>query len=86
MKKVILCALVLAVCEVLLNSVLAQENPNEFEGVPRYVVTYISSQTGKGIRSATVVTVINQSQSDCGVQVAWYQGDFQPNKSLGTSA
>ena len=65
MKKVILCALVLAVSGVLVNSVLAQK--------PRYVVTYIRSQTGEGIQSATAVTVINQSDnSSCEVQVEWF--------------
>lgn len=67
MKKVILFALVLAVHGVLLNSVLAQE-------IPRYVVTYIRSQTGEGIRSATVVTVFNQSSNSCVVEVAWFLG------------
>jgi len=66
MKKVILFALVLAVHGVLLNSVLAQQPAQ------RYVVTYISSQTGKGIRSATAVTVLNQSRDTCEVQVAWF--------------
>ena len=67
MKKVILFALVLAVHGVLLNAVLAQQTQ-------RYVVTYISSQTGKGIRSATTVTVLNQSRDTCEVQVAWFLG------------
>ena len=65
MKKVILFALVLAVHGVLLNSALAQDTQ-------RYVVTYIRSQTGKGIRSATAVTVLNQSRDTCEVQVAWF--------------
>jgi hypothetical protein len=65
MKKVILCAFVLAVHGVLLNSVLAQE-------MQRYVVTYIRSQTGEGIRSATAVTVVNQSNSTCTVEVEWF--------------
>jgi hypothetical protein len=65
MKKVILCALVLAVNGVLVNSVLAQE-------VPRYLVTYWRSLTNLNIRSGTVVTVVNQSLSaTCNVQVEW---------------
>jgi hypothetical protein len=76
MKKVILCALVLAVHGVLLNSVLAQETP-------RYVVTYIKSQTGEEIRSATVVTVVNQSSTVCNVEVAWFTG---VGPLLGTSS
>jgi hypothetical protein len=67
MKKVILFALALAVCGVFHNSVLAQENSD------RYLVTYVrSSATSAAIRSATVITVINQSSSDCNVQVEWF--------------
>jgi hypothetical protein len=70
MKKVILCALVLAVHGVLLNSALAQQ-------VPRYLVTYARSQNVGPIRSATVVTVTNnqptQSTSQlCTVKVEWF--------------
>ena len=73
MKKVILFALILTICGVLHNSVLAQENPEDgsdanvaiypedYEGVPRYVVTFIKSSSNTLIRSATAVTVINQS-------------------------
>jgi hypothetical protein len=68
MKKIILFALALAVCGVLHNSVLAQE--------PRYLVTYMKSQTTDDIRSATVVTVVNQSKSTtCNVQVDWFRSD-----------
>jgi hypothetical protein len=65
MKKVILCALVLAVSGVLVNSALAQETP-------RYLVTYVISSTS-GTRSATVVTVVSQSSVSCDVQVEWFQ-------------
>jgi hypothetical protein len=64
MKKVMLVTLVLAVCGVLHNSVLAQE--------ARYLVTYVSSSTHTAIRSATVVTVVNQSDRACGVEVEWF--------------
>ena len=67
MKKVILCALILAVHGVLLNSVLAQDQLKQ-----RYVVTYTRSQTGEEIRSATAVTVVNQSSAGCIVEVAWF--------------
>jgi hypothetical protein len=70
MKKVILCALVLAVSGVLVNSVLAQQ-------VPRYLVTYARSQNVGPIRSATVMTVTLQSTSQstsqtCTVKVEWF--------------
>jgi hypothetical protein len=40
----------------------------------RYLVTYMNSQTGTAIRSATVVTVTNQSGGTCGVKVDWFKG------------
>src|ERR1700737_353061 len=66
MKKVILCALVLAANGVLVNSVLSQEK------VPRYLVTYVRSQNPGPIRAATAVTVTNQSSESCAVQVEWF--------------
>lgn len=42
--------------------------------VPRYLVTYINSQTGVTNRSATVVTVTNQSGASTEVSVAWFRG------------
>jgi len=68
MKKVILFALILAVCGVLHNSVLAQERP-------RYLVTYVRSAAQDSIiRSATVVTVVNQSSfQSCDVRVEWFR-------------
>src|SRR5262249_38288062 len=52
---------------------------NEYQaGVDRYLVTYMNSQTGNAIRSATVVTVTNQSSRSCAVQIEWFRG-FTPN-------
>lgn len=69
MKKVILCALVLAVNGVLVNSVLAQE-------VPRYLVPFVKSSPQSsqltGVRSGTMVTVVNQSSVSCDVEVQWF--------------
>jgi hypothetical protein len=70
-KKVVLVALVLVVCGVLYDSVLAQEKP-------RYLVTYVRSlalQNPLIQRSATVVTVVNQSSLSCDVQVEWFAGN-----------
>src|ERR1700687_4225646 len=67
MKKVILCALVLAANGVLVNSVLSQEI------VPRYLVTYVRFQNPGPIRAATAVTVTNQSNESCAVQVEWFR-------------
>jgi hypothetical protein len=41
---------------------------------PRYLVTYMNSQTGGRTRSATVVTVTNQSSSSCRVAVSYFLG------------
>ena len=85
MKKVVLFALVLAICGMLHISVLAQENrdeisdgdvaiaPEDYEGVPRYLVTFIKSSSDTSIRSATVVTVVNQSSVSCNVRVQWFR-------------
>lgn len=48
--------------------------------VPRYLVTYMNSQTGGRTRSATVVTVTNQSNSINRVFVSFYKG-FTTNAS-----
>jgi hypothetical protein len=67
MKKIILVTLVLGVCGVLHNSVLAQEQLDS-----RYLITYWRSLTNLAIRSGTVVTVVNQSSDICNVQVEWF--------------
>jgi len=49
-------------------------------GVPRYLVTYMNSQTGGRIRSATVVSVTNQSDKTNLVGVSYFKG-FSDNTS-----
>jgi hypothetical protein len=49
-------------------------------GKPRYVVTYMHSQTGSPIRSATVVSVTNQSDRPNRVSVSYFKG-FTDNSS-----
>jgi hypothetical protein len=73
MKRVVLFAVVLAVCGVFHNLVLAQEE--------RYLVTHVRSSTLTAIRSGTAVTVINQSSRSCNVQVAWFES-FSPGIPL----
>jgi hypothetical protein len=41
---------------------------------PRYLVTYMNSQNRGRNRSATVVTVTNQSSSSCRVAVSYFKG------------
>jgi len=48
--------------------------------IPRYLVTYMNSQTGGAIRSATVVSVTNQSNQPNLVTVAYFKG-FSDNTS-----
>lgn len=49
-------------------------------GTPRYLVTYMNSQTGGAVRSATVVTVTNQSEKPNLVSVSYFKG-FSDNTS-----
>jgi hypothetical protein len=49
-------------------------------GIPRYLVTYMNSQTGGRIRSATVVSVTNQSAQTNLVSVSYFKG-FSDNTS-----
>ena len=47
---------------------------------PRYLVTYMNSQTGGAIRSATVISITNQSRVTNRVSVSFFRG-FQDNTS-----
>jgi hypothetical protein len=50
----------------------------------RYLVTYMSSDTSSPNRSATVVTVTNQSNKSCDVKVTWFKG-FTPDTPVCTT-
>lgn len=52
---------------------------------PRYLVTYMNSQTGGRLRSATVVSVTNQSKFASVVQVAFYKGFSDDSSPVGTA-
>jgi len=53
---------------------------------PRYLVTYMNSQTSGRSRSATVVTVTNQSSSSCRVAVSYFKGfNSNANPACSTS-
>jgi hypothetical protein len=88
MRKLIwplLLALALGGYEVSPTIALAQQ-PDGYQGkerhlqlqsdsqTKRYLITYMNSQTGEAIRSATVVTVTNQSGGTCDVTVQWFKG------------
>ncbi|MGW6132029.1 hypothetical protein ACWFNE_18565 [Cellulomonas sp. NPDC055163] len=54
-------------------------------GGPRYLVTYMNSQTGGRVRSATVVTVTNQSKQTNRVTVSWFKGFSDDSSPVGQS-
>lgn len=55
--------------------------------VPRYLVTYMNSQTAnEAMRSATVVSVTNQSEITNRVVVAFYKGFTDDASPVGTAA
>jgi hypothetical protein len=54
--------------------------------VPRYLVTYMNSQTGGRIRSATVVSVTNQSQRPNLVTVSYFKGFSDNTSPVGSSS
>jgi len=53
---------------------------------PRYLVTYMNSQTGGRIRSATVVTVTNQSDKINRVFVSYFKGFSDNTSPVGVTA
>jgi hypothetical protein len=55
----------------------------KFPGTPRYVVTYMNSQKGGRIQSATIVTVTNQSPRPNVVTVLWFKGLTSSNSPVG---
>jgi hypothetical protein len=54
--------------------------------VPRYLVTYMRSQTGTPIRSATIVTVTNQAIAPNLVTVSWFAGFSDNTVPVGVSS
>lgn len=57
-----------------------------FIAFPRYVVTYMNSQTGGRVRSATVVSVTNQSEQTTRVVVTWFKGFSDNSSPVGTTS
>lgn len=54
--------------------------------IPRYLVTFMNSQTGGRIRSATVVTVTNQSVRPNLVTVSYFKGFSDNTSPVGVSS
>ena len=55
-------------------------------GVARYLVTYMTSQTGGRVRSSTIVTVTNQSMRPNVVTVSWFKGLTDNSSPVGVSS
>jgi hypothetical protein len=53
---------------------------------PRYLVTFMRSQTGVPIRSATIVSVTNQSPKPNLVTVSWFLGFSDNSSPVGTAS
>jgi len=58
----------------------------ELPSTPRYLVTYMNSQTGGRLRSATIVSVTNQSDKINRVYVSWFKGFSANTSPVGVSA
>ncbi len=57
------------------------------QGRPRYLITYMNSQTrNDAMRSATVVSVTNQSKEPARVFVTFFKGFTDDSSSVGTAA
>ena len=54
-------------------------------GTPRYLVTFMRSQTGVPVRSATVVSVTNQAPRPNLVTVSWFLGFSDNSSPVGTA-
>jgi hypothetical protein len=55
-------------------------------GPPRYLVTYMNSQTGGQIRSATIVSITNQSKLDNRVSVSFFKGFTDDSAPVGVAS
>ncbi|MGE5289531.1 MAG: hypothetical protein ACM3ML_20500 [Micromonosporaceae bacterium] len=55
-------------------------------GRPRYLVTFMKSETGGRTRSATIVTVTNQAPRPNLVTVTWFKGFTDNSSPVGTAA
>ena len=62
-----------------------EEVPAALPGVPRYLVTFMRSQTGVPVRSATVVSVTNQAPRPNLVTVSWFLGLSDNSSPVGTA-
>ena len=63
-----------------------EEVSGALPGFPRYLVTFMRSQTGSAIRSATVVSVTNQASRPNLVTVSWFVGFTDNSSPAGTAS
>ena len=59
---------------------LGELQPIPLPALPRYLVTYMNSQTGGPVRSATVVSITNMARATNRVVVTFFKG-FQNNSA-----
>src|SRR5205809_1084081 len=52
---------------------------------PRYLVTYMNSQTGGKVRSSTIVSITNQSSRPNVITVSWFKGFVDNTSPSGSS-
>jgi hypothetical protein len=60
--------------------------PAALPAAPRYLVTFMRSQTGVPVRSATVVSVTNQAPRPNLVTVSWFVGFTDNSSPAGTAS
>jgi hypothetical protein len=63
-----------------------EEVPAALPGPPRYLVTFMRSQTGVPVRSATIVSVTNQASRPNLVTVSWFLGFSDNSSPVGTAS
>ena len=63
-----------------------EEVSGALPGFPRYLVTFMRSQTGSAIRSATVVSVTNQASRPNLVTISWFLGFSDNSSPAGTAS
>jgi hypothetical protein len=65
---------------------LAELSTAWLPSLPRYLVTYMNSQTAARVRSATIVTVTNQSSKPNLVTVTWFRGFTSNSAPVGVTS
>jgi hypothetical protein len=62
-----------------------EEVPAALPGIPRYLVTFMKSETSGTVRSATIVTITNQAPRPNLVTVTFFKGFSDNSSPVGTA-